>query len=416
MMRMRRNAAWRWGIAAGAAAAVVASLRVPAAVAQESIFSLQFLGISEESGDVRARGLGVLGVGLPETQTAITLNPATHAGLSRMTLSVMGLAGKRHADDGVLADDQGMARFPHARIALPIPGRLVLSAGFVGQRNFSGQFTLPEAGAGGLGYTQDFDRSGTLYTMPVGIARAFGSRVKVGATFDFVFGTVDEAWTTTGDSLLALKTRRRDTFSGRTVTLGTLLQPWAPLRLGLSVTPGMDLDRSARTTIEDARLVGGTTALRDTTVLSEVQFPVSWRAGASADLGTHWTLVADALRRDWSDYDGRLYGAESLGLESRVGAGVEFRPQRPDWWGRIAYRAGVSRTTWPQRVGGNRVRETAVHIGTGLDLKGGFGRLDLGFEYGRTGDLDRNGQQESSWRFLLGLSGQETWRRRSPRN
>jgi hypothetical protein len=238
----------------------------------------------------------------------------------------------------------------------------------------------------------------------------------VGATFDFVFGTVDESWTTRGDSLLALKTRRRDTFSGRTLTLGALLRPWTPLRFGFSVTPGMELDRSARTTIEDARLAGGTTALRDTTVLSDVQFPATWRAGVSADIGRHWTLAFDALRRDWQDYDGRLYGAERLGLESRLGAGFEFRPLRPDWWGRIAYRAGVSRTTWPQRMRGEAIRETALHIGTGLDLKGGFGRLDLGFEYGRTGDLERNGQEESSWRFLLGLSGQETWRRRSPRN
>jgi len=394
--------------------AAAALLAQPAA-AQESIFSLQFLGVSEETGDTRARGQGVLGIAVDERQSSIALNPATHARLTRMTLSVMGVAGQRRSEEPGRSDRQGLARFPHARVALPLPGDVVLSAGFLGLRNFRSEFALAERRVAGLPYVQTFTRTGTLYTMPVGLARQIGPYVSVGATLDFVLGTVDEAWTTGGDSLLALRTRRRDTFSGRNVTVGAVVRPWRGLRVGVTASPSVDIDRSARTTIEDARITA-TTALRDTTVLSSVQFPATWRAGVALDLGPHWTLAADALRRSWEDYDGRLYGAQAVGLESRVGGGVEFRPQRRTWWGGLAYRAGVSRTTWPQRVGGAALREMAVHMGTGLDLKGGFGRLDIGFEYGRTGSLETNGGRESSWRFLLGLSGQETWRRRSPRN
>jgi hypothetical protein len=405
---------WRQALATGAVAVLVAGAATRAG-AQESIFSLHFLGISEETGDVRARSQGILGIALPETQSAVVLNPAAHAWLSRMTLSVMGLAGQRTSEDAARQDTQGLARFPHARFALPLPGDVVLSAGFLGLRNFRSEFQLPARSVTGLPYQQSFERGGTLYTMPVGLARAIGSRVQLGVTLDFVLGTVDEAWTTSGDSLVALRTRRRDTFSGRSATVGAVVRPWPALRIGATVSPSVKIDRSARTTIEDARIASGDNALRDTTVLSEVRFPATWRAGASFDVGSHWTVAADALRRDWADYDGRLYEAEGVGLESRVGGGVEFRPQRPQWWGRLAYRAGVSRTTWPQRVGGQRLRETTVHVGTGFDLKGGFGRLDLGFEYGRAGSLASNGHHENSWRFLLGLSGQETWRRRSPR-
>ena len=67
---------------------------VPAA-GQESIFALQGLGVSEETGDPRAREMGLLGVALDDAQTAVTLNPASLASLSRLTLSVMGLAGRR---------------------------------------------------------------------------------------------------------------------------------------------------------------------------------------------------------------------------------------------------------------------------------------------------------------------------------
>lgn len=397
-------------LALGLAAAVTAPAR-----AQESVFSLQFLGISEESGDVRARSMGQLGVAFADPRTAATLNPAGLAALERMTLSVTGLAGVRTAREGSQEDSRGLARFPHQRVALPVPGRVVLSLGFVGLRNFRSEFALPERGLVGLAYDRSFERSGSFFVVPLGVARAFGSHVQLGLTLDSFLGTVDESWTTGGDSLLSLRTRRRDSYRATTVTAGVLVTPVRGVHLGLAATPAFDADRSSRTTIEDARLVTSSTGLRDATVKSEAHVPATLRFGAAVDVGKMWRLGADALRRDWADYEGRLYGAEAVGLETRVGGGVEFRPGRTPWWGRLSYRAGLSRTTWPQRVAGDRLRETTMHGGFGFDLRGGYGRLDAGFEYGRLGSLERNGREEKCWRFLLGLSGQEIWRRKSPR-
>lgn len=395
-----------WALSALLCAAPVA--------AQESIFALQFLGVSEESGDARARGMGLLGVALDDDYTAITLNPASFGDLTRMTVSALGLAGSRTAKSGGVEDSQGLARFPHQRVALPISGKVVLSAGFLGLRNFQGDYQLPARSISGFDYTQDFTRRGTLYTVPVGIARGFGPHVRLGATLDFLLGTVDESWTQRGDSLVAIRTRRRDRFHGQTVTLGIVVSPVRVFTVAASLTPGRDVTRSARTTIEDARLTNDVTPVRDATLESSVHMPLSFRGGAALRLGRQWQLGSDFLYRDWASYDGRLYGAESIGTEHRVAGGVEFAPQKRGF-GSWAYRAGVSRTTWPQRVGGQRLRETTLHLGAGIPLRDGFGRLDFGFEYGRTGTLGRNGLEESSWRFLLGVSGQEIWRRKSPR-
>ncbi len=384
--------------------------------AQESFFSLNFLGVNEETGDVRARGLGLLGIALPDNKTAITLNPAATAQLPRMTLSVMGLAGSRLSRDADGEIRQGVARFPHQRFALPIPGHFVISAGFVGLRNLRSDFQLSDRVLDGLTYHQRFDRNGTLYTMPLGIAHNLGPRVHLGLTVDFLLGTVDESWTVVGDSLIALRTRRRDTFSGQNVTLGALVEPLDWLHVGATVSPEANADRSARTTSEDSRITNGANAVRETAVLSKVRFPATWRLGVTADAGRHLLVSADAMRRDWAAYDGRLYEAESVGLESRLGGGLEYRPLSRPWWGRLAYRAGVSRTTWPQRVGGNPLRETTLHLGTGFDLKNSLGRLDLGFEYGSLGSFGQNGREERTLRFMLGFSGQEIWSRRSPRS
>ena len=137
-------------------------VQVNPAGAQESIFGLQFLGTSEETSDARARALGVLGIGLDERRSAITQNPATLALLDYMTISAMFVSGSRKSSSATDEETFAVARFPHARFALPMFGRFVVSAGFSGFRNFKGKINLPEAEIDGLAYRYDFVRDGTI--------------------------------------------------------------------------------------------------------------------------------------------------------------------------------------------------------------------------------------------------------------
>jgi hypothetical protein len=45
-----------------------------------------------------------------------------------------------------------------------------------------------------------------------------------------------------------------------------------------------------------------------------------------------------------------------------------------------------------------------------------MGRLDLALEHAWIGDLERNGLQERSFRVVVSISGQEEWKRKSPRS
>jgi hypothetical protein len=388
---------------------------VPGAGAGESVFSLQFLGYRVESPDPRARGLGALGVALDDAQTALSLNPASLAALRSMTLSLMGGGIRRTSRDGTLEEQRNDTSFPHVRAALPVSRNVVLSLGAMTLRHYRSGFTLPETNVAAVAYHYDFEREGSLYEFPLGIAAALRPWLHVGATLDVVLGTVDETWTTKSDSLLALRTRRRDSFDGVGMTLGCIAQPLPRLRLGVSWSPGVRLDVTTRTTIEDSR-IGVVSALRDTSVEDTANLPGTIRLGAAAELGRAWLLTGDWQWRDWTDFDGRLYGAESVGTESRAGGGVEYHPRAAGLAGRLAYRLGVSRSTWPQRLGGDPVHETTVHLGTGFNLRADTGRLDLALEYTRAGDLARNGYEENRWSFWLGLNGQEIWRRKSPRS
>ena len=379
--------------------------------AQESVFGLTFLGTSEESGDERARGMGLLGVGLDDPKTALALNPAGLASLPYMTISGMAVVGRRTSRDGSDELHASLARLPHQRFALPILGnKVVLSTGFLGLSNSSGKFKLPDRYLGTDSTAQRFERSGTLYTIPVAIAGKVGARLRLGISLDFLLGTVNEAWTTGSDSLVTLTTRRRDEFAGRSVTFGVVGYPLPQLRLGASWNPAFDSDRDTRTTLEDIRIPGGT-PLRTTSEHAVARLPQCLRAGGAYQLGTRLLLGADYLWRDWGQYRGRLYGASSVGTESRLGGGLEWRPPHR----RLVYRGGVSRHVLPQLLGDHTVNETTLHLGTGFDFTEGAGRLDMGFEYAWIGNLDRNGLVERSWRFVASISGQELWKRKSPR-
>lgn len=399
----------------GAWAGLLVLALVAPARAQESLYSLQFLGISEETGDMRARALGILGIPLDDSTTAVTLNPGSLGALRYMTISIVGGAAMRTARDATKESDRSEGVFPHTRFALPVAKKAVLSVGFLTQRNYRSDFILPTQVSGGFAYVRSFQRKGSLYTIPVGVSGAIGRRLHVGATLDFVLGTVDESWATAGDSLVSLRTRRRDGFGGTTVTLGAVGSPFKSLRIGATWTPSVELDRSTTTTVEDTRLNSGAPPIRTSSEEGKTRIPATYRAGAAFDLGRRMTVAGDLSYRDWGQYEGRLYGAESVGVEARYGGGLEWRPRPGSFFGGLVYRVGGSRAQWPQDLGGEALQQTTINFGTGFDLQDGFGGLDFAVEYARIGALDRNGYEETRWAFMVSLSGQEIWRRRSPR-
>jgi len=377
--------------------------------AQESVFGLQFLGTSEETGDARARGIGVMGIGMTETRSAITQNPASLARLDYMTLSAMIVAGGRTTRSETQEEDRAVARFPHARAALPMFGKFVFSVGFNGFRNFKGKINLPAETVDGLSYKQSFVRDGTIFSFPLGLSASLTRWLDVGASFDFVQGTVDESWESRGDSLVALATRRRDEMTARTVTLGVQVQPRDWVTLGASYNPRYTANASTRWTVEDVRIVTTTTPIRDSSAKADVVFPEVIRAGLTVHPHQRLMLATDFLWRNWDAYTGRLFEAESILNEWRYGLGLEWQRRS-----RIDFRTGFSQHRWAQVVGGHEVKQSTLHLGAGFDISDEKSRMDLTLEYSWIGNLDRNGYEERTFRVLVSISGQEKWERRRP--
>ena len=181
------------------------------------------------------------------------------------------------------------------------------------------------------------------------------------------------------------------------------------MSLGASWSPQFFGNGSTRWTLEDVRIITATTPIRDTSVQGDVLFPQAWKFGATLQLHRKLMLTTDYLWREWRVYDGNLFEAEAVGNEWRVGAGMEWQRE-----GRVDFRWGFSHQQWPQIVGGNALKETTFHLGTGFDISDEKSRIDLAVEYALIGDIDRNIFEERTFRFVVSISGQEEWKRRRP--
>jgi hypothetical protein len=224
---------------------------------------------------------------------------------------------------------------------------------------------------------------------------------------DFLLGKVDEKWITEGDSILSLASRRQDEMNGTSLTFGALVTPKPWMRIGFSWTPSYDVDVKRKTSVENT--TPGSAPLRVSTSESTSRFPQVLRGGATVRVKRSWIVAADVQWRAWEDYEGNLYEAEAIGNETRFGAGFEWRSSLYTSW-----RLGFSRRTWAQEVGGESIRETALHLGAGVPLSPGMGGLHVALEYASIGSIESNGYEERVWRVVVSLSGQERWIRKGP--
>ncbi len=97
----------------------------------------------------------------------------------------------------------------------------------------------------------------------------------------------------------------------------------------------------------------------------------------------------------------------------QIGLGIE-RSRNYDFLAtykqRISWRGGIY---W-QAIGiessaGDPLREIGLTLGATLPMKSDFHAVNFAVQFGRRGNIDTFGVQETVWRFLISFSGLETW-------
>lgn len=391
-------------------AAVVFACLLPGAAAGQSVFGLNYLGEHRHRGSARQRALGLSGIALVDTASALTQNTATLADLRFITFSIHEALGMSSIGrEGEESLGQSRFQLPAVMLAVPVRSGLVLGIGyrtrFEGRGDFGVTTDVP-----GVGLVQDiYSRRSTLFTVPIAAAWRPAGWLRVAGELQIERGSIfDEVATELREDeyepAVSERTRR---FSGTSWSVSALLRPHPRIRLGGYLDDRVSYEVEEEFTYTRSDL--------DSTGVYDFELPLAWGVGAAVGVTGRWWLSASWWFREapgaagFPALENRLNDERlfSVGIERRAdGEADGFLARLPL---RIGFRTGVWHLTYPP---GEELSATWLTLGTGIGMPRGPGNIDLSVELGRIGSVTDNGIDEQTVRIGLGINVSEQWTRR----
>lgn len=267
--------------------------------------------------------------------------------------------------------------------------------------------------------------SGGMNELYAGFAtKVLKRRLGFGLDVRYLFGRLYSDWVTGVNSPNAGQTviSKQRYISGLALRAGIIyadtlkfLAPDAILRTGFAMEyqPPLATDRQLYTTQIGTNLNGSYTLID--TVINEkttVNIPPHYSVGIGIDRYMRYALNIDASFQDWSNF---RYEQDDRYLFAtyRLAVGAEWIPSYRDirnYFARIAYRVGAKYEQTYLKINDNAIKAYGVSAGLGFPLSLKVpNRINLGVEYRLRGQAVDNLIQESSFRFVFGVSFTEVW-------
>lgn len=374
-------------------AALLAGAAFSPTLAAQSLFAGRGLGYVTEPLDARARGLGGVGLGLPEPSLSL-INPAGVAGLPAPTLHVTLQPDVFTSTFGDSEVSANTVRFPVIHAALPFR-RWTATLGFASflDRNWAVERdTTLALGGNALGVRDRFASHGGVSRLRLGTAYAAAPGFAVGAAVDIYSGTVQDTVYRLFDdpTLNPAVSASALTFRGVGYAVGTRWVPSPAFALDASASGGGQLE---------VRSEPGATQTHD--------LPVQLAAGVSGRVTPTTLLALSGRWNGWSAVDDAFAAHGGARDTWSVAGGIEWEALRmgenvvPV---RLGARHALLPFRWaPTAAADGWADERVATLGTGLRLAGGAAQLDAAVERGQRGG-DAAGITESFWRMAFSLT------------
>jgi len=305
---------------------------------------------------------------------------------------------------------------PDIRVGIPvIKSRLALTAGFAVERS-----TQYDTAVGRTWYAFDdtltgieqFERSGTLFRVPLGAAWQVIKGLSISGTVNLENGTVREdlfqIYQTPNDGSgkpLYEPTGRiqDDSYHGSSLTWSVLLAPFSRLQLAAAWTPAHDVDVDRRLYLD------GVSARYNSSWKMKV--PDLYRAGIAARIAGRWSIGGDYQLQKYGEFVGWDNWVDQMEDEFTASVGIERKQDqvRRGGFNNLPVRIGASHRQWGYLVGGEPVIEQTLSLGTGFPFRANLGQLDVAFSYSRIGEMAKNGMESTLWRLTISVTGLERW-------
>jgi hypothetical protein len=375
----------------------------------QSIFGINYLGEHEFSGSARYRALGLSSYALIDSAGAISANPATMADLTRLTFSLVENLSVTNVRSGSEAAYESRFRLPSVMFGVPLRKGLVFGFGYLTEFGSKGDFTFAYPIENAATAYEVFRHRSGLFNAPLSLAWRPVSWARVAGVYRIERGSIEDDYQVQfkKDYYSTIESKRVRSFSGSSWSGSALVNVRPRLSVGFGWNAGVSYKGDETFTYSRGEL--------DSLAAWRFKLPSSWEAGAAYGITERYWVSAHFWRQGASETRGFEQLAGSIGDERLIALGVERRPDKAagSFFGRIPLRLGFYENRWHlEYPAGHPVNARFITFGSGFDLPGGPGAIDLSFEIGQIGSVGSNGVDERVFRMVLGLSASEPWSKR----
>jgi hypothetical protein len=368
----------------------------------DSVFSIAGLGEWVYPSDARGRGMGGLGIAVADKRNLSLMNPAAAGFIEQPSLYFSMSPESRRVKDGERTFRDNSPDFPLLRGVVIVPGGVRLSAA-LHQWNHTNFDLLGNGPPDTLfGSVRRVEGRGGFTALSLAAAVRPVAWLSLGVESDWPFGSYRETWRRDfPDSLPLLDTvdELRGTSSSEPSWTAGVLATYGGVSGGAYIRPARDLTLDERVT---------TVMKHVTSSERTVRLPMETGFGVTVEPRPGLRAGAEMVFAGWADFE--MDGEPAAGYRdvTRFGAGLEWvRDPSPHgrFLDRVPLRVGYFQQPWHFRdAEGNSIDERFFSLGLGMPFSRDNGMLDAAVEFGRRGDLARNGLEESVVRFTVGIS------------
>jgi len=370
----------------------------------ESIFGQSFYGQVTSLTDARAEGRGGVNLAYTDSINANVGTPTQLVDLKHLAISLSVAWGQTKPEDSYGQLERWDILNPTLRVGGRARGGFGWGAGFEARRSMHWTIVRDAAASPDPDFPvpETLEREGTLFDFPCEIGCKVFRHLRVGGGIILVRGTVRQRYSAdVGGAGTSPADVREDVFQGEAAKFAVALHDLGPLSLAGQYVP----EHTAKVEVNQRGISPDSEfkeERRDT-------MPARLLVGGRLDLPGRWSMGSDYRWEGWSKYSGRESYTGELLDEWSLHAGLELEEEGFGRRHKMPLRLGGWYRAWNYALLGEQITEWGVSMGTAITLAGPFSRADLAVQYGKIGDLDSHGVEETFFRLVFSITGGEKW-------
>ncbi|QCX40755.1 hypothetical protein FF125_20770 [Aureibaculum algae] len=387
-----------------------------------------FFGIGEETPQktVEEMSMGEIGGAFNSSYQLTFTNPAALAYLQYTTYTIAGENKSISINDGTNKGSASTASLSYFALGIPIGNKGGVSFGL--QPNTTVGYSLTEEfkdADGDLTEINFFEGSGGTNRVFLGFGYKLLKNVSIGLEASYVFGTIENSLLNrrNGVQLATMHTTNSE-LRGFTAKAG--LQYSAKVSDKLILKTGAVFHLKNNLSNEGDELLfslvntnDGTVSPRDTLVNNsfddDIKKPLNTILSVGLGQENKWYAGLEYSFHNAIDFtNGVLADNTRLSHDkmSRVSVGGYYIPKInsiSSYWKRITYRAGFNMRQTGIAINNDKVNDLGMSFGVGLPIGKQLSNLNLGFEFGKRGEINNSLIKENYFNFRLGLTLNDRW-------